>query len=366
MNWGDWADKYNFFFRFTSWLYKPYLKRKYHPTERVTLEYKLISGFVFVGTWVVVALVYIGLVYFFFYEPTDKIPRNWNYIISQPIATIMSDIYTAISSSIFYHIAFIILMVLSIQARAERDYFRPLVFHSDLLGLIKVIKTGAFDKDSHVIEQDEKQVFIARSNIYATAVSEDKEIIRIMTTSGWDLFGDGPALPQEDEAKANSKKNRFWSKNGKTEQKKWSNGYALGLITGRSRTVEIIMLDPDGDVAKARANEYLGDNGHKAVTSESQYLDGIRTCLRKLAVAKQSNQRITVKIVSDKIPRWKMILVEGEVWAQPIMEGKRSDHTPLYGFKKSPQSLYHYYFNLFDSYWHSSKVKQVNLDDYKA
>jgi len=365
MDWGDWSDKYNYFFRLTSWLYKPYLKRKYHPTERVTLEYKVISGLVFVGTWVMVALIYIGLIYFFFYEPADKIPRNWSYLASQNIPIILSDVYTALKISIFYHAAFIVLIVFTIQARAERDYFKPLVVHSDLLGLIKVIKTGAFDKDSNVLEQDEKQVSIARANIYATAESEDKEIIRIMTTSAWDFFGEGPALPRNEDP--NSVEKKFWWKKNTNSKKisQWDNGYALELIKGRSRTVEIIMLDPNSDVAKARAKQYLSNSGHKAIESEQEYIRGINTCLKNLAKAKELNPRITVKIVSDKIPRWKMILVEGEVWAQPIMDGKRSDHTPLYGFKKSPQSLYHYYFNLFDSYWHSSMVKQVDLDNYK-
>ncbi|RZK24831.1 MAG: hypothetical protein EOO43_07090 [Flavobacterium sp.] len=360
----DFVDHYNYFFKFTSWCFKPYLKRKHHPEQKSTFEYKAQSIFIWLGTWLAVVLTYILFVYFFLYEPADGKTRGIEYIKSTAIMDLLRDLYQCFNTSIYAHSGFVVLLYLTVQYRAERDYFKPLVLHADLSGLIKVIKTGSFDDESHIVEQTEEQIQIARKNIIETVSSNEKELIRIITASGWDFFGAGRAMPPIKEVKIDKGDSWFAKRKKRKEQNKIAgflmNGYLLDIIKKRSKTVEIVLLDPDCEAARERARQYSNNNSHHAVKSEDEYIQGIRTCIKNLKVIAQDNSRIKLRLV-DRVPRWKVILVGGEVWAQPIIEGKRSDHTPLYGFKKNSHSLYHFYFNLVDSYWVKSKAKEVDL-----
>ena len=134
----------------------------------------------------------------------------------------------------------------------------------------------------------------------------------------------------------------------------------MDIISQRFRKVQIILLDPDGPGAHERANAYLQAGAHQPIKSVQDYQDGIRAIIQNIKKAYQLNKNIELKLV-DRLPCWKMVIVEGEAWVQPILQGIRSDHTPLYGFKKSEYSMYHIFWHINESAWHDTQSKSVSL-----
>lgn len=137
----------------------------------------------------------------------------------------------------------------------------------------------------------------------------------------------------------------------------------LDVISKRYKRVEIIILNPDSAAAAERGTSYIQDNdyAHKAIQEVNEYKNGIKTVLKNLVKAHEKNPHITVRLV-DKIPAWKMVKVDREIWVQPIIAGTRSDHTTLYGYRNEPSSMYHTFFNKIESLWESAI--EVDLSTY--
>jgi hypothetical protein len=263
-------------------------------------------------------------------------------------------------------LTFLVALYFAVVFHAEKDFLSGKVLHFDLSGLIKVITLGSFDNSSRVKEQNESQVNVARKNIIATVCNPEFETLSIITASGWDLFGEGMPLKGVEPPKpiVIDPNDSWWKrayqrwKNSRLERT-IKNGYLLESISERYRKVRIILLDPHSDGAVSRAQGYM-DGEHKVIEQVGDYKKNINIVLNNLRSAYQRNKNIEVKLVKT-IPQWKLLLVEGEAWAQPILTGLRSDHTPLYGFLKSEYSLYHTFWNLHETIWHSAEAVSFDL-----
>jgi len=125
--------------------------------------------------------------------------------------------------------------------------------------------------------------------------------------------------------------------------------------------LKILLLAPNDSSTNNRATSYLEDGAHNVAKNEQEYSDNILKCLQNIAAAKKKNSRVQVRLLKTT-PTWKIVKVDREVWAQPIISGFRSDHTTMYGYKNKPHSMYHVFFNKIEDLWHRADV--INIDDY--
>lgn len=252
VKWSDAKDKFNSFFKFTSIALRPYLRFKYEPRPTDDL---ITKGIVWVGSWVVVAGLYVVFVYLFFIDRQSEglwagIADFWN----RPLADIFREVLTAFKASFYFNTSFLVLLYFAVLFHAEKTFLYDRFLHFKLSGVIKVLTLGKFDVSSHVAEQDKAQVQIARSNIFKTVSDSNKELISIVSASGWDLFGTPTLLPAV--APVVTAPAKWW------QVWKWfiawlaakkspvyDNGYLLKVVSERFRKVQIILLDPDGSGA---------------------------------------------------------------------------------------------------------------------
>lgn len=354
MQWGDLKDKFSSFFKITSFLFGPYLKLKYEPKENKTIEEYLHLVVVYAGSWLIVVLVYVFFVYLFIFQREDGTTGALKDFFTRPPIDIIIDTFTAFKTSPFFNISFLVVLYFAITYHAERTFLAGRVLHLNLCGLIKTITLGRFDISSQVSEQADDQVQFARLNIHKTANDGTKEFISIVTASGWDLFGD-PVIGLNPAGKDSKK--WPWSKSSPLP-----NGYLIDVIAQQFRKVQIVLLDPDGEYAKSRGAAYLEEGAHKPISSAADYAEGVRKVIRNIKIAYKRNKNIELKLIDSQL-QWKMIIVEGEAWVQPVIHGIRSDHTPLYGFNKREFSMYHAFWHLNEAIWHDKNSKTVDLTE---
>lgn len=357
-------EKFGYFFRTTAYLFRPYLELKYNPKKNQKIQDRLHSALVYIATWVVIGVVYIGFVYLFIYKDAQGNSGHISDIWEKSPAEIFTAFLHSASVAPVFNIMFLIVLYYAIISFAEKEYLNAIYVHTKISGLLKVIKLGKFDSTGKIIEQGEEQVLEARRNVLATLADPEKEAISILAPSGYDFFGTGKALGG---SPAPVKPYRYkWMKwcaeKITSSSDHLNNGYVLKVVAEQTRNVRIILLDPDGEAVKKRANDYFGHESHRPIRTPQEYSDGIRFVINNLRDIYQTkkNRNIELKII-DKLPDWKMVLVEGEVWVQPIIPGARSDHAPVYGFKKSESSMYYAYFCIFDELWHDKNSVKVDL-----
>ncbi|MES2528429.1 MAG: hypothetical protein V4598_15205 [Bdellovibrionota bacterium] len=291
------------------------------------------------------ALVYCVVLYVFVIEvkaDPKHIKTIWGKVCDFteiPLKEIASIVYDSLKQSIWSNSFFIYLFYKAVTSNAERDFFRDHFEHHKLSGLIKVIKIGEFDLQSRFSEQNLKMVNVGRKHFHDLVENEEHQLITIVTASGWDFFGN-------DDGKAGNE---------------YPNGYLLKFLNQRNKRFEIILLDPLCGATSERAQSYLDDKSHNVISELKSYSDNTLTCINNIAKFSKLNPHVKVRVLNC-IPAWKILKVDKEIWAQPIIPGFRSDHTTLYGFKNKPNSIYHVFFNKIENLW--SQSKEIELKTY--
>lgn len=359
MSAGDLKDKLSSFFKVTAFLLGPYLKLKYQPKKDKSVEDYFQMAFIYTGSWLFVALAYVLFVYLFVFQNSDGHTGAVSDLFTRPPIDVLNDVITAFKVSPFFNLSFLVVMYFAITYHAEKTFLEERILHLNLSGLIKTLTLGSFDISSQIKEQHQDQVQVARANIYRTASDHTKELLSVVSASGWDLFGGTTS----NTTPPKSKTQRWWQRWTKS-QPNFDDGYLLPVISEQFRKVQIILLDPDCDAAKNRAQSYLQDGSHKPIASSDAYLNGIRDTISRIKTAYKKNKNIELRLIKS-LPQWKIVIVEGEVWAQPIIPGVRSDHTPLYGFNKTEYSLYHSFWHLNENCWHNADCRTIDLSEQK-
>lgn len=364
MGLGDIRDKFTSLFKITAFLFRPYVKLRYQSKNSKSMEDWLTKVFVYAGTWLSILVIYILFMYLTFYKDANGREGEFSDFYTIPPVDLYNELLKFILISPFFKITFLLMLFFAITFHAEKVYLESRVLHLDLSGLIKTLTLGKFDISSNVKEQNEGQVKIARSNIFNTVNDNTKELITIISASGWDLFGSPPPpQPQQQPATIAKKPNRFVSWCVRTflgDTRTYEDGYLLEVVSQQFRKVQIVLLDPDGETVKKRAECYMKDGGHKPIKAADEYKKGIEAVIANIKIAYKKNKNIELKLI-DKLPEWKMVIVEGEIWTQPIIQGVRSDHTPLYGFNKTEYSMYHSFWNISEAIWHHPDAKTQDL-----
>lgn len=342
----------NFFdilFIVTAFILKPHYRQLNFPTKKTN---KLLLTFQRIGLWIVLGVIYCGVFYVFVIDVHDpatlkiktiggKLGDFFNVPWKDITSTIVKELKTAIWSNAF----FVFLFYKAVSSNAEKEFFRDHFEHHKISGLIKTIKIGAFDIESRYGEQNLSLVNEGRKHFHNLVENEEHQLITIVTASGWDFFGN------PEKGKELSDKNPF------------PNGYLLKFLSQRNKRFEIMLIDPNSTSCADRAKSYLTDKSHKVLDEEKSYKENIESVLKNIATASTGNIHVTVKLLPN-IPTWKLVKVDKEIWAQPIISGFRSDHTTLYGFKNKPNSIYHIFFNKIEDSWKSAAV--LDLQKYRS
>lgn len=366
MTFDDVKDKFSSLFRITTKILAPYTRLKYEPPQIQTIDDQIQRLAVWAGSWLFVGFVYVVSVYLWVYEKPGEARKQLTDFYTRPPAEVFNEIVAKLLISPFFNLSFLALMYLAITMHAEKTYLEGRFVHLKLSGLIKALTLGKFDISSRVAEQSNQEVQVARANICATVNDGSKELITIVSASGWDFFGTPAPTPPITPAQADAKKPfwkfwqwAFWSRI-RPSKKDHVEGYLLEPLSQQFRKVQIILLDPSGTSAQERASAYLADGSHRPINDVAEYGKNISSAIENIKKAYKKNKNIELKLV-DQLPQWKMVIVEGELWTQPIIPGVRSDHTPLYGFKKTEYSMYHSFWHLAEALWHDPKSKKVDL-----
>lgn len=349
----DWLDKFSWFFRASNFCFSFYLNRKYYPKKNKKFRDHVEDTLVYLVSWAIVGLMYVLFVYLFVHESEKSTWIRLGDFLTSPEGAIR-DVYTAVTAtktSTFFNGSFLAILYIALTSKAEKDFLKDAFTHLKISGLIKALKIGAFNEECILKEQSDAQLRIARDNIVEILGNPTVELITIVTASGWDFFGNGTAIPVQETLE--EERNKSQKKNKKSEPLK--NGYLLDLIKRRQKTVQILLLDPDSPELSNRAEGYMKDGAHNnVVKSVEEYKRNINVCIKNISEAFKLNKNIELRLCSS-VPQWKMVFAEREVWVQPILDGFRSDHTPLYGFSKTDHSIYHAFWNISEEVWHRSK-----------
>jgi hypothetical protein len=299
---------------------------------------------IYASSWLAVGIIYICFVYFFIHQSDAGIFSKIKDVFGgRAPVDIIRDVYLTTKVSPFFNISFLVVLYIAVTANAERDLLKDAFTHLKISGLIKALKIGAFDESSLLKEQSEKELKIARGNILEILSSPTVELVTIVTASGYDFFGEGEALNTPADAKDEKKK-----------QVPLKNGYLLDLLQKREKNFQILLMHPSSEDFCERGQGYFVDHGHKVLQRPEDYKRSIETSVCNIKEAFKKNKNIEVRY-TKKNPQWKMIFSEREVWVQPILHGFRSDHTPMYGFRKSENSMYHAFWNLSEEMWHTAE-----------
>lgn len=333
-------DLFSKFFGVTSYLFQFHLKRLYFPKTNKKWGDYVEDALILVATWVIAIVLYFLFIYIFVYYPEMGL---WAKIKSflHPL-TLLRGILPIICDSIFLNIVFLGVLYTALISSAKTSFLEDIFAHVKISGLIKSIKVGAFDESSVLKEEPESEVKVARKNIEEILSNPTVERITIITASGFDFFGTGLALPLKEGQKSGLK-----------------NGYLLDILRQREKMFQIVLLDPDCPDFTTRAEKYFGPISHKVLADIEEYKKNFQSTISNIKKAYEINKNIELRF-TNLVPQWKMVFSEREVWVQTIIPGFRSDHTPMYGFKKSPHSLYHSYWNISEDIWHSAVVKDIS------
>lgn len=372
----DFKNKIEWFLGITAKLCRPYLKRKYYPPKDEDWLDKYIGTLlIYLSTWILVGVVYISFVYLFVYVSPEGRTGSISDFWQRSPKDIILDVFNFAKVSVYFNLTFLLAMYFAIINHAEKTFLKGSHLHLELAGLIKAIKLGQYDRSSHIKEQSEDQVGIARKNILSVADNSDFSSLSILTASGWDFFGSGhpltnkpllatpaqaPTTPSTSSAPApsNNPKPSWWKK--LVSSTPIQNGYLLPVIREQSKRVRIILLDPNSAACRQRAKDYLGAGKHQVIKSEDEYKKSIEDVIANLKLEHRKNKNIELKLVQN-IPQWKIVISNNEAWVQPVNPGIRSDHAPLYGFKKGDYSMYHTFWNIHEALWHAPDSRSVDL-----
>lgn len=349
----DYSSKFDYVFKAASYLLRSHYDRKFFPRRPRPIQDVVDHWVHFLGVWAIIAGLYLAIVYVFFVDPNSTSLARLADFYHAPPQTLAA-IYAKIKDSIFLNLLVLYFAYKAVVAYSLKQYFWDHFVHHRASGLIKVVRVGEFDQDGSFREVSAKDLGLIRSHIRLLIAPPDMDFISIVAASGWDFFGSGPSLPALPKP-AEQPQKRWYQLRTKKQQPEAApqNGYLLDLLRHKSKRFEILLLDPRSQNTHARGDAYCREDAHHPVTDAYSYSDGIVEVCKKLLELQKTNPNIEVRL-TNSTPPWRMIFGQGEVWAQPIIPGLRSDHGPLYGYKRGQQSLYHSFFATNETLWHSA------------
>lgn len=354
-NWDSVSSKFDILFKISSFIFRSHFERKLFPKKKNTFRDICDHWIHYLGGWFIVIIIYTIIVYIFFVNPSDTSLYRIFDFGQRPIFDVIQEVYDKIKPTIFYNIVVLWVMYKALMAYAEKELLWDHFVHHKANGLIKVIKTGSFTSDSHLKEVDLELLNISRRHIIDLIEPEEKELISIVAPSGWDFFGEQiTKLPNIE----NKNKLSWWKKIlriRETSIEPIPNGFLNDFLKNKTKRFEILLLNPSSDASKVRAQAYLKEGAHQVISDPKSYSENIIKVCEKLLLLKKINPNIEIRLI-DKTPLFKIILTEGEAWAQPVIPMIRSDHVPMYGFKRGPFSLYHSFFSYNEMLWHNAVV----------
>jgi hypothetical protein len=328
MHWGLFA---------VTWQFGPALRSRHNKNSTRSREIPEILNdlaYLFLSCGVTIG-VYLLIFYILFFPSTKSVfDRLWAfYPLSVPrLITGLGEMFVCIAKTPMRHGFMFIVFYNVLNSVAEVEYLEGVFVHSKICGLIKSFKIGVFDEASCLKSQKEKELVLAQRNIKALVSLKQVERVTIITTSGYDYFGSGPSFPAA---------------------KGCEHGYLCPLLENKSIEFEIVLLNPNTTAFEGRADAYLADTSAQVIKDAQEYRKGFNSVLRNLIVAYKKNHNIHLRF-TEIMPQWKMVFIEGEVWVQSIINGYRSDHSPMYGFKKTGYSMYHGFWHISEAIWQAA------------
>lgn len=356
------VSKFDFLFSVSSYIFKSHYRRKHFPSSDRKFRQWWENWVHYWSCWAIVLVLYTLSVYLFAIDTPDTFLTRVANLYRKPPAETISSVYSVLKDSFWLNAVVVYFLRKAVAAASELNFVLDYFVHQKLSGLIKVVKCASFNT-SMLPEASEAQLGVARQNIDAIVNGRRRELVSVVTASGWDLFG----VPREDasqdtnktQAKPNtlfqSAKSWFSDEELDSVSKRVDHGFLLPSLAKREKTSQVLLLDPRSDFSRSRAKNYVLSGAETGIINERIYFDRCLYVLHRLREVQKANPNLSVRLTTQAID-WKIIIVDGaQTWIQHIAGDRGSDHSPLYGFRDGAYSLYNCFFNINERLWHSGQ-----------
>lgn len=244
---------------------------------------------------------------------------------------------TYVGSNPLLNSTVLVVVYTAMLALARVRYLETEHWNKQKSGLAFSVPVSTWDETPKFTKPEAEFLKDANDAVLRIIGSQRVDLIRIKVASGFDCFG--------------------------------SQGFLVDLLRRPNKPWRILMMNPDSEGARRRANQYFSERAADRppeLRDAAHYLSGIKeTVNRVLEIKRTHNPNIEVRLY-DHTPQWRLIFALGYAIVKGFAPGQRSDSATVNIFETKSTSLYHSFIEMFEDIWHHDSQEVTTPYDLTA